>query len=285
MAHKNGTMLRTAAAIAGLALLAACKTATPPPTPRIISTLPPPAAPLKPQVVPYRPVPPAGAAVNAYIPPVGEDGVRQTVIARMNPLEAVWNFRAAWNVAALNCVDTRYQQVLDGYKLLLGNYEKRLTVVNRDLDRQYRQEHGGQATRMREAYMTQVYNYFATPNAQGYFCDAALDISREALAAPPADIDAFALANIQRLAGAFEQFYKDFEKYQVDVAIWDAEYGALFQRTPSQAAQPVMHYANAGPTEAGFDSAGRVQLSAPAASPEGVSEPVIQPLPAPGVTR
>jgi hypothetical protein len=282
MARKDRSMLRKCAAIAALALLAACKTTTPPPTPRIISTVPPPAAPLRPQVVPYRPVPPAGAAVDAYIPVIGPDGVRETVIARMNPLEAVWNFRAAWNVAALNCVDARYQEVLDGYKLLLTNYEKRLTAVNRDLDKQYRKDHGGQATRMREAYMTQVYNYFATPNAQGYFCETALLVSREALAAPPAELDPFALTNIQRLAGAFEQFYKDFEQYQVDVAIWDAEYGSLFQRS---SAAPVPVYANAGATEAVFDSAGRVQLSAPAASSEGVSQPVIQPLPGAGTTR
>lgn len=275
-------MLRLFGAIAGLALLAACKTATPPPTPRIISTVPPPAAPLRPQVVPYRPVPPGGAAPDAYIPAMGEDGVRQTVIARMTPLEAVWNFRAAWNVAALNCVDTRYQEVLDGYKLLLANYDKRLTAVNRDLDRQYRKDHGGQATRLREAYMTQVYNYFATPNAQGYFCETALLVSREALAAPPAELDPFALDGIQRMAGAFEQFYRDFEKYQVDVAIWDAEYGSLFQRPQAQV--PVI-YANAGATEAGFDSAGRVQLSAPAGPAEGVSQPVVQPLPAPGATH
>jgi hypothetical protein len=284
-------MLRTGAAIAALALLVVCQSTAAeakkklaPPTPRIIATVPPPPAPLSPQLVPYRPVPPAGAAVDAYIPDKGEDGVRQTVIARMNPAEAVWNFRAAWNVAALNCVDARYQEVLDGYKLLLANYSRRLTAVNRDLDKQYRTEHGAQATRLREAYMTKVYNYFATPNAQSYFCETALQISREALAAPPEELDPFAIAGLQRLAAAFEQFYSDFEKYQVDVALWDAEYGPLFQRTPVQVAPP-MYYTNAGVTEAGFGGAGRVQLSAPAASPEGVSQPMIQPLPAPGVTQ
>jgi hypothetical protein len=288
MARVKAPMLSKSAAIAGLALLVVCQSTVAtakkkpaPPTPRIIATVPPPAAPLSPQLVPYRPVPPNGVAVDAPIPPRGGDGVRETVIARMNPLEAVWNFRAAWNVAALNCLDPRYEQVLDGYKLLLKDYEKRLTAVNRELDRQYRQQYGGQATRNREAYMTKVYNYFASPNAQSYFCAATLEVSREALAAPPEDLDAFALANIQRLAGAFEQFYRDFEKYQVDVAIWDAEYGPLFQRSTA----PSTLYANAGPTEAGFDSAGRVQLSAPAMSSEGVSQPVIQPLPAPGTTR
>lgn len=275
----NRTMLRNLSALVGVALLAACKSATvAPPTPRIISVTQPAPAPLRPQVIPYRPVPPGGASPDFPLPAMGADGVRMTVISHMNPLEAVWNFRAAWNVAALNCQDARYQEVLDGYKLLLTNYERRLAAVNRELDQQYRREHGGQATRLREAYMTQVYNFFAMPPIQSYFCDATLQVARGALAAPPDDLDSFALANIQLLAGAFEQFYRDFEQYQVDVAVWDAEYGPLFQRAPVQAG---VTYANATVTEAGFDSSGRVQLSAPAASGEGVSQPVIQPLPQP----
>jgi hypothetical protein len=195
----------------------------------------------------------------------------------------VWNFRAAWNVAALNCQDARHGEVLDGYKLLLARYDKRLTAVNRELDRQYRTSHGGQATRQREAYMTQVYNYFALPPAQPYFCDAALQVSREALLAPPEDIDGFALANIQLLASSLEQFYRDFEQYQVDVAIWDAQYGSLFARPAAQITSPV--YAQASSAQPGFDSSGRVQLSAPAANAASVSEPVVQPLPTQGPSQ
>jgi len=45
--------------------------------------------------------------------------VRDTVNAHLNPLEAVWNFRAAWNVAALNCLDARYQPILDATRCCL----------------------------------------------------------------------------------------------------------------------------------------------------------------------
>jgi len=277
MSRTGLSMLRNLAFIAAIALApAAHAKKAPPPPPRIIATAPPP-APLQPQLIPYRPVPPGGAGADQYIPAMGADGVRQTVVSRMNPLEAVWNFRAAWNVAALNCLDARYDEVLDGYKLLLGNYERRLAAVNRDLDRQYRTEHGGQATRMREAYMTQVYNYFALPPAKDYFCNATLEVARDILLAPPDDIDSFALTNIQRIASSFEQFYRDFEKYQVDAAVWDTQYGPLFQRAP---AQPVgATYANATITGAGFENAGRVQLMAPAQGIEGVSPQVIQPMP------
>lgn len=272
MSVKTGSLLRSMAVIAGLALLAACKTAAP--EPRIIATAPPP--PLEPEVIPYRPVPPGGAAPTMAIPQYGPDGVRQTVISHMSPLEAVWNFRSAWNVAALNCREDRYQQVLDGYGMLLQRYDRRLAAVNSELDRQYRSLHGSQATRQREAHMTAVYNYFAMPPAHGYFCEAALGVARDALLAPPADLDGFALEGIQRLASAFEQFYRDFEQYQVDVAVWDAQYAPLFHQSQPQLG---VTYANAPVTEAGFDSAGRVQLSAPAQGVESVSRPVVQPLP------
>lgn len=280
MNGKRAILLRKLAALAGLALLAACQ-AAPPPPPRIIATAPPP---LRPQVIPYRPLPPGGASPEMPIPAIGPDGVRETVISHMNPLEAVWNFRAAWNVAALNCMDAGYEPILEGYKALLVNHEKRLGAVNRELDRQYRSEYGRDATREREAYLTQVYNYFALPPARTYFCDATLQIAREALQSPPEDIDAFALENIQRLASAFEQFYRDFEKYQVDVALWDAQYGPLF--APSGGQRSGVVYTNAAATDAAAEGAARVQLNAPAGEPpRAVSEPVVQPLPPQGPGR
>ena len=214
------------------------------------------------------------------IPSIGTDGVRETVISHMGTLEAVWNFRAGLNVAALNCLDARYQPILDGYTAMLSDHEQRLLTVNRELDRQYRAEHGGRTTREREAYMTQVYNYFALPPAKTYFCDAALQVAQSALQSPPEDLDAFALTNVQHLAMAFEQFYRDFEQYHVDVAVWDAQYAHYFQSDEAEQQSDIL-YAEAI-SEDFEESGGRVMLTAPANASQGVSEPVIQPIPADG---
>ncbi|HTN14258.1 MAG TPA: hypothetical protein VL094_05585 [Sphingomonadaceae bacterium] len=225
--HISLRKLPAFAVVTGLALLAACAPPPPPPEP----TPPPPVAIVivpEPEPVPMRPIPPGSASADMAIPVLGADGVRQTVNANLSPLEAVWNFRSAWNVAALNCLDSRYQPILDGYKALLTKHAKRLSKVNADIDKQYRKEFGAKATRTREAYMTQVYNYFALPPAREYFCDAALQVSQEALTTPPADIDAFALAGLPRMESAFEHFFQDMEKYRVAVADWDSKYGALY---------------------------------------------------------
>ncbi|MCB5426298.1 hypothetical protein H0274_13600 [Altererythrobacter sp. CC-YST694] len=232
-------------AAAGLAMLAACA-APPPPAPP-----PPPVAVVvvpEPEPIPMRPIPPGGAAADMTIPVLGVDGVRQTVNAHLDPLETVWNFRSALNVAALNCLDPQYQPILDNYKTLLTKQGKRLSKVNADLDKQYRKEFGAgaKATRAREAYMTQVYNYFALPPARQYFCDAALQVSQDALATPPADIDAFAQVSLPRIEAAFEQFFQEMEKYRIAVADWDNKYGAVYGSAAGGAAYLRADYGPAG---------------------------------------
>ncbi len=278
------------AVTAGLALLAACAPPPPPPEP----TPPPPVAIVivpEPEPVPMRPIPPGGAAGDMMIPALGIDGVRQTVNANLDPLEMVWNLRSAWNVAALNCLDPRYQPILDGYKALLTKHAKRLSKVNADLDKQYRKEFGAKATRTREAYMTQVYNYFALPPARQYFCDAALQLSQESLTNPPTDLDAFALAGLPRMESAFEHFFQDMEKYRIAVADWDAKYGALYG---DGAGGPAYLRASYGPTtvpdlalpspqtsytaapEQAATPTADVSGAAPGAQPVFTSQPVVQ---------
>ena len=170
------------------------------------------------------------------LPAIGPDGIRNTVNARLNPLEAVWNFRSAWNVAALNCLGPHYQPILDGYKAMLTAHGKRLTKINGEIDKQYRAEvgPGTKVIRARESYNTQVYNYFALPPATDYFCEASLEISNQALLSPPTDLDAFALTLLPKMEAAFERFFQDMEHYRIAVAQWDARYGA----TPAYATGP-----------------------------------------------
>ena len=65
------------------------------------------------EIIPPRPIPPNGAAYVMSIPRLGADGVRQTVNSGLSADERAWNFRAAWNVAALNCLAPEYQPILD----------------------------------------------------------------------------------------------------------------------------------------------------------------------------
>ncbi len=216
--------------IAVLSGLAACA----PPKPVVVIPPPPP---VQLAYVPPRPQPPIGAPAGLIVPPTGPDGVRQTVNARISPVQTIWNFRSAYNVAALNCLKPQHADILIGYRAFLKTHSRGLTAANRGVDSEFRQRHGASFIRPREAYMTQVYNYFAYPPTISSFCDVALVVSRESIAVKPADLPVFSLSSLTRLEQVFDQFYRSYEQYSLDAALWDAKYSPVspVPATPSLA--------------------------------------------------
>jgi len=246
------------AMIAGpVAFLAACATPPPPPPPPAPPP-PPPPPPAPVEVIPYRPIPPAGAAYRMEIPRVGPAGRRLTVNSDLDENQTVWHFRSGMNVAALNCLDAQYQPITEAYAAFLKNNARRLTTANNAIEKQFREQAPTrrEALLVREAYMTQVYNYFANPGARQSFCDTALEVANEALAAPPEDPVSFAATALGRFEAAFEGFFREYEQYEVDSAAWDARYGDRYGA--SQPGWLVVH-GGAGTSVA----SGLVELNAP----------------------
>ncbi len=235
---------------AGLAALAGCASKPPPPPPP-----PPPVI-----VIPPQPVPPRGASPLLAVPPRDAFGLRQTVNARISPAQTAWNLRAAYNVAALNCLQPQHAQIVEGYRAFLKAHAKQLTAINRRVDKEFREKHGTRFIPPREAYMTQVYNYFALPPTLPAFCDASLAMSLEAQTVKSADLEAFATRTLPSLDRVFEEFYLSYEQYQTDLAAWRARY----MPAPAVSLPPAMQPA-AGPAvsapQPGFST------PAPSASP------------------
>ena len=204
--------------------LAACAPKPPPPPP-------PPPAPVV--YIPPRPLPPLGAAAGLAVPPRGLDGVRQTINAGISPAQTVWNLRSAYNVAALNCLKPEHAEILTGYKQFLTAHKKGLAAANRTVDAEFKKLHGTQWIRPREAYMTQVYNFYAYPATVTRFCDAAVAMARESMMLKPAELTPFAQRSLAQLDTVFEQFFLSYEQYLADAAAWDAKYA------PASAAAPV----------------------------------------------
>src|SRR5690606_11632490 len=157
-------------------------------------------------------------------------GQRITVNSNLDEDSTLWHFRSAWNVAALNCVDAEKGAILEGYGKFLTHFRRPLTATNTAIDQRFRKEHGSRndAVKAREAYMTQVYNYFALPPARADFCNVALQIASEFLAAQPEDPKAYAAANLPRYEAVFQDFFRQYEQYRVASAAWDARYGARY---------------------------------------------------------
>lgn len=222
MARVTFSTVRLLVTGASLAVLGACATKAPPPPP------PPPPPPV--EVVPYRPIPPMGAAYVMDVPQLGPDGRRITVLSNPSPDERTWYFRSAWNVAALNCTGPAYQPILDGYGSYIKTHDRALRQVNNRIDATYRKDYAvaRDAIKAREKTMTTVYNYFALPPARASFCQAALTIANQALTTAKYDPAVFASSNFDALVTPFDAFFTAYEQYQRDSAAWDAQYGPRY---------------------------------------------------------
>jgi hypothetical protein len=203
----------TISALATLGAVAAC-TKAPPPT-----IVPPPVV-----IVPPQPMPPGDASPKLSTPQVDAYGVRRTVNTGISPAQTTWNLRSAYNVAALNCLDPKHAQIVVNYREFLRTQAKKLTEVNKAVDQEFKTRYGKTFIPPREAYMTQVYNYFALPPTLPAFCDAALAMSMDAQTVKSADLDAFAARRLPLLEQGFLRFFTSYDQYRVDLAAWQAKY-------------------------------------------------------------
>ncbi|WP_423143020.1 hypothetical protein ACOYW6_06645 [Parablastomonas sp. CN1-191] len=216
--------LKLAASAALMATLAACAAKTPPPPP------PPPPPPVV--VIPPRPLPPLNASPLLTTPPIGFDGIRRTLNYGITPDQTLWNLRAAYNVAALNCLRPEHADILVGYKNFLKVHAKGLAAANRAVDGEFKAKYGQRWIPPREAYMTQVYNFYASPPTLGGFCDASLALAHDSMAVTPAGLKDFAALELPRLDSVFEQFFRAYEQYKTDAALWDAKYAPTTVQAP-----------------------------------------------------
>ena len=207
------SIIRKGTVLAMLVVVTACTTAPPPPPP-----------PPKVVEIPRRPYPPMGASPTLTVPPLGPDGTRKTINTAVGPMQAAWNLRSAYNVAALNCRDPQYEPIIVSYSQFLKTHSKALASINTALDREFRAQHGNSGNRVRDSYQTQVYNYFALPPVLPVFCEATMQLAQEMAAVRPEDYPTYAPTGLAKLEAIYLDFFERFEQYRRDVAAWDAQY-------------------------------------------------------------
>lgn len=191
----------------------------PPPAPVII--LPPPPPP-----PPAMPLPPGGAASSTKLPAFGADGVRITPNRNLSRDEAIWNFRAAINVAALNCQGPVWGVIAQNYNRMIVVHKVQLAKTNIAVDNEYRKRFAGQnALRVRDTRTTELYNYFALPPVREEYCNTALRKSEEVLAVPLTAFPEYAIGALGDVDGIYLRFYDAYAQYERDLADWKMKYG------------------------------------------------------------
>ena len=228
MALSRAIML--AATVGLTTLISACGGAKPAP---VAVAPPPPPVPVAP---PRMPTPPSNAMAAMAIPALRADGLRDTPMRDIDDNEKLWYFRAAFNVAALNCQNAQHYRIADDYNLFLNTHKRELDRINKVVEDKYRKRYGTGYARIRDTENTQVYNFFAFPPVKSDFCDAALILGQEAVALPSKELVAFSVRALPTLEGVFDRFYASYESYQSDLQKWIALYGSPEMRA-AQAAQ------------------------------------------------
>lgn len=187
---------------------------------------PPPPPPPPPYVfVAWKPIPPEWASPNLSYRPLGPDGVRLSPNRGISAAQTLWNLRSAYNVAALNCRDPKHAEILANYKVFLKAHAKTLRAANTKVDAEFRARYGAGFVKHREKFMTEVYNHFALPPVLPAFCNAALAMSKDAKVVKSANLSAFATTAIPNLEIVFDDFFKRYDQYRLDMAAWEAKWG------------------------------------------------------------
>lgn len=245
-----------AASVGLTTLISACGGGKPAPV--AVAPPPPPPVPVAP---PRMPTPPSNAVSAMAIPSLRADGLRDTPMRDIDDNEKLWYFRAAFNVAALNCQNAEHFRIADDYNQFLKTHKRELDRINKVVEEKYRKRYGAGFARIRDTENTQVYNFFAFPPVKGDFCNAALILGQEAVALPSKDLVAFSVRALPTLEGVFDRFYASYESYQSDLQKWIALYGSPEMRAAQAAqmgqAQPTVQPAGGSATAPGASPAGQ----------------------------
>lgn len=211
----------------------------PPPPPPVIILPPPPPPP------PVMPLAPYGAATTTLIPPLGSDNVRVTPNRGISREEHIWNFRIAMNVAALNCRETAWDQMIPLYSTFLNVHKARLSQANNAMDAEYRKANPGRnGLRVRDTKTAAVYNYFSFPPLRIDYCNMALGKLAEVNAVPATAFPEYSIGALSDIDGLFIRFYDAYVQYERDLADWHLRFGP-------NAIQPTTAPAIAGPVVTG----------------------------------
>lgn len=139
------------------------------------------------------------AVAEARVPPGGFMVPKEVVLKNPTQAEreanAVWNVRAALNVAALQCQFSPFLRTVKTYNSFLQAHSEELARAQATMIGHFKRTDGAKALTSFDMYTTRTYNSFSTLDAQYAFCNAAGFVGRRTLAVPKGQLGVTALAN------------------------------------------------------------------------------------------
>ena len=118
---------------------------------------------------------------------------------------AVWNVRAALNVAALQCQFSPFLATVKNYNDMLKHHSEELARAQTVMIAHFKRYDGARGLNSFDQYSTKIYNSFTTLDAQYRFCEVAGQVGREVLAVPKGQLGAEALRRNGEVRAALMQ--------------------------------------------------------------------------------
>ena len=220
-----------AGAALALALAACAGKPLPPPPP------PPPPPPLVEVPPPARPIPPDGSAPSLVTPEIGADGQRESVNRKVSTNQIVWNLRSAYTVAALDCRDPRNVAILANYRAFLVRNATVLKSIYDAMDHEFRAKYQRGGEKLRDDYLTVLYNHYALPPTKDEFCNVVDQVLQDGVNVPPDQLVMLATAKVPLIEKVFDDFYTRYDKYKNALAAWEEKYGRIGRVSVGQFSQ------------------------------------------------
>lgn len=155
---------------------------------------------------------PGPPVVAVPAPPITLGGFmvpKAVVLRAMTPPEAeahaIWNIRAALNVAALQCQFSPFLATVKNYNDFLKHHSDELVRAQKTLVGHFRRYDGGRAVNSFDQYTTRTYNSYSTLDAQYKFCEAGGVAGRQVLAVGKGKLGAEALRRNPEIRASLAQ--------------------------------------------------------------------------------
>ena len=213
-------LFATAATAFVLIGLAACA-----PKPAPIVTPKPAPAPTPVVVIPPRPLSPGSAAETQQVPPRDAAGRYATINSGITGERAFWQLKTGLNVAAIGCRGPEEATLVAAYNQIIKSHTRTIVAAEKKVIADLGKASRTSGVKERDKLSTQLFNYFAQPPAQRGFCERATVLAQTLATTPSAQLYANAADQLATLDQPFTDFYAAFERYKVDSAAWDAQYG------------------------------------------------------------
>jgi hypothetical protein len=164
------------------------------------------------------------APAPIWWPPLAASGLRESVNRNITPAQMVWNLRSAYNVAALNCTGPRHVELIPLYRAFLKTQASaRQGQPHRGpgIQGQVRRQVRGPARAVHDRRLQPF--RAARDDGRVLRRDDGRGPRRRHRAARRAG--GFAVRSLPNIEIVFDAFYRRYDQYRTDLAIWKAQYG------------------------------------------------------------